>query len=83
MFGWELGGEFTMGAKNNNRPFTVPPIGAMLLAEEYIVPQDLDFALEHQKYSKGLIGEMLIKMGAVEPTELERVLVIQKRLSSR
>jgi hypothetical protein len=70
-----------MGMKNNDRPVTVPPIGAMLLAEEYIVPQDLDFALEHQKYSKGLIGEILIRMGAVEPTELDRVLCIQKKMS--
>ena len=72
-----------MGMKNDDRTVTVPPIGAMLLAEEYIIPQDLDFALEHQKYSKGLIGEILIKIGAVEPTELQRVLVIQKKMSSR
>ena len=69
--------------KNNDRTVTVPPIGAMLLAEEYIIPQDLDFALEHQKYSKGLIGEILIKIGAVEPTELQRVLVIQKKMATR
>ena len=69
--------------KNSDRTLTVPPIGAMLLAEEYIIPQDLDFALEHQKHSKGLIGEILIKIGAVEPTELERVLVIQKKMATR
>jgi hypothetical protein len=69
--------------KNNDRTVTVPPIGAMLLAEEYIIPQDLDFALEHQKYSKGLIGEILIKIGAVEPTELQRVLVIQRKMATR
>ncbi len=63
--------------------FTVPPIGTMLLAEEYIVPQDLDLALEHQRYSKSLLGEILVKLGAVEPTELLKVLMIQKKLSER
>ena len=62
---------------------TVPPIGAMLLAEEYIVPQDLDLALEHQRYSKALIGEILVRLGAVEPSELLKVLTIQRKLSDR
>lgn len=61
----------------------VPPIGALLVAEEYIIPQDLDFALEHQKHSKGLIGEILVRIGAVEPNELERVLSIQKKMTGR
>lgn len=72
-----------MALNNSTRTATVPPIGAMLLAEEHIVPQDLDFALEHQRYSKGLIGEILVKMGAVEPQELQRVLVVQKKMSLR
>ncbi len=76
-----------MAAHNNNNSFTrssvVPPIGSMLVAEEYIIPQDLDFALEHQKHSKGLIGEILVRIGAVEPKELEKVLTIQKKLSTR
>ena len=61
----------------------VPPIGSMLVAEEYIIPQDLDFALEHQKHSKGLIGEILVRIGAVEPQELEEVLTIQKTLAAK
>ncbi|NTW58024.1 MAG: hypothetical protein HGA43_02505, partial [Nitrospirae bacterium] len=56
---------------------------SLLVAEEYIVPQDLDFALEHQKHGKGLIGEILVRIGAVEPGELERVLNIQKKLTGR
>jgi hypothetical protein len=55
----------------------------MLIAEEYIFAHDLDFALEHQKHSKGLIGEILVRIGAVGPKELEKVLTIQKRLSAR
>jgi hypothetical protein len=61
----------------------VPPIGSMLVAEECIIPQDLDFALEHQKHSKALIGEILVRIGAVEPPQLERVLSIQKKLYRR
>ncbi len=77
-----------MAAASNNgmkgpEKRTVPPIGAMLLAEEYIVPQDLDLALEHQRYSKSLLGEILVRIGAVEPMELLKVLNIQKKLSDR
>jgi hypothetical protein len=61
----------------------VPPIGSLLVAEEYIIPQDLDFALEHQKHSKAPIGEILVRIGAVEPQELERVLTMQKKLTAR
>jgi hypothetical protein len=69
----------TKGAKK----LTVPPIGAMLLAEEYIVPQDLDLALEHQRYSKSLIGEILIRLGAVRPDELLAVLTEQQKLFAK
>jgi hypothetical protein len=75
-----------MAAHNGNgipRISVVPPIGSLLVAEEYIVPQDLDFALEHQKHSKGLIGQILVRIGAVEPQELERALDIQKKMSPR
>lgn len=77
-----------MAAHNNTRDTfihssVVPPIGSMLVAEEYIIPQDLDFALEHQKHSKGLIGEILVRIGAVEPQELEEVLTIQKELATK
>jgi len=68
---------------NMSHPSEVPPIGSLLVAEEYIIPQDLDFALEHQKHGKGLIGEILVRIGAVEPGELERVLNIQKKMTGR
>lgn len=72
-----------MSSKKDYKTMVVPPIGAMLLAKEYILPQDLDFALEHQRYSKSLIGDILIRMGAVEREDLDRVLSLQKKLSSR
>jgi hypothetical protein len=68
---------------NASRTSVVPPIGSLLVEEEDIIPQDLDFALEHQKHSKGLIGEILVRIGAVEPEELERVLNMQKKMNSR
>ncbi len=68
---------------NAQRRLTVPPIGSMLVACEYILPQDLDFALEHQKYGQGRIGEILLRIGAVEPGQLEKVLTLQKKLSSK
>jgi hypothetical protein len=75
-----------MSAQSRNTllsPSVVPPIGSLLVAEEYIIPQDLDFALEHQKHSKGLIGEILVRIGAVEPRALQRVLDIQKKMTPR
>ena len=75
-----------MAAQSRNNVLSttlVPPIGSLLVAEEYIIPQDLDFALEHQKHSKGLIGEILVRIGAVERRALERVLDIQKRMTPR
>jgi hypothetical protein len=69
----------------NNFKYTsvVPPIGSMLVAEEYIIPQDLDFALEHQKHSKDLIGEILVRIGAVEPNVLAKFLMLQKKLATK
>ncbi len=56
------------------------PIGALLLADEVIVRQDLDFALEHQKYSKRLIGEILVNIGAMAPAELDAALKLQGKM---
>ena len=71
------------GKNDQSHLSAVPPIGALLVAEEHIIPQDLDFALEHQKHSKGLIGEILVRIGAVEPRDLQRVLDIQKKMTKR
>jgi len=56
------------------------PLGALLLADEIIIPQDLDLALEHQKYSKELLGEILVKIGALENDELDRALKLQSSI---
>ena len=56
------------------------PIGALLLAEEIIIPQDLDFALDHQKYTREPIGEILVRIGALDKTDLKKVLELQQNV---
>ena len=57
------------------------PIGSLLVVDEVILPQDLDFALEHQKYSKQPLGQILLRMGALEYNDLDRALELQNRVS--
>ncbi len=54
------------------------PIGALLLADDVILPQDLAFALDHQKYSKQLLGQILVNMGAMDKDILDRTLKLQE-----
>jgi len=53
------------------------PLGVLLLADEVIIPQDLELALEHQQYSREQLGEILIKLGAMEHGDLDRALRLQ------
>ena len=62
---------------------TLPQIGRLLVAGGYIMPQDLAFALEHQRHSKERIGEILVSMGALDRKDLDIVLSMQKVLISR
>jgi hypothetical protein len=59
------------------------PIGTLLAANELILPQDLAFALDHQKYSKQLLGEILINIGALKRDDLEKTLKLQSSALSR
>jgi hypothetical protein len=58
------------------------PLGALLLAEEIILPQDLDFALDHQKYTREPIGEILVRIGALAITDLKMILELQQNRSN-
>jgi len=58
------------------------PIGTLLVADELILPQDLDFALDHQKHSMQLLGEILIRIGALQHTDLDRILKLQSSSAS-
>ncbi|OGW40999.1 MAG: hypothetical protein A2010_16065 [Nitrospirae bacterium GWD2_57_9] len=62
--------------KNNKEQV---PIGALLLADDIILPQDLDFALDHQKHSRRLLGEILVSIGALEEQDLNKTLELQKK----
>lgn len=53
------------------------PLGSLLVAHEVIMPHDLDFALEHQRFSKLLLGEILVRIGALNPDDLDRILQLQ------
>ncbi len=56
------------------------PIGTLLIADGLILPQDLEFALDHQKYSQQLLGQILVRIGALTQYELERILKLQGSL---
>ncbi len=58
---------------------TKVPIGALMVANDMILPQDLTFALDHQKYSKRLLGEILLNMGALENDDLDKALDMQDK----
>lgn len=58
------------------------PIGTLLVVDELILPQDLDFALEHQRHSKELLGEILVRIGALNPDDLDKVLKLQSTTCS-
>ena len=49
----------------------VRPIGQLLMEKDRIVPQDLEFALDHQKNSHDLIGQILVRMGALGENRAE------------
>ncbi|HAS54059.1 MAG: hypothetical protein A2X56_06520 [Nitrospirae bacterium GWC2_57_13] len=57
-----------------------PQIGELLLEQELIIQHDLDFALEHQKYSKETLGEILVRMGALDLGDLEKTLAAQQNV---
>jgi hypothetical protein len=59
------------------------PIGTLLVVDELILPQDLDFALEHQRHSKELLGQILVRIGAIRPEDLDRTLQLQSSACSQ
>ncbi len=61
---------------------TKVPIGTLLVIDELILPQDLDFALEHQRHTRELIGEILVRIGALDPDDLDKILKLQQESKS-
>jgi hypothetical protein len=63
--------------KNDNRAETrvdMEQIAKLLLEDQLILPHDLEFALDHQKYSDEPLGQILVRMGALSQYDLEKVL---------
>lgn len=58
-------------------------IGARLLAEGIVAPEQLQIALERQRVQGGRIGEHLIDAGYVERRDFYSVLAAQRRLVQR
>jgi hypothetical protein len=55
-------------------------LGTLLVAHKLILPQDLEFALDHQKFSRQFLGEILVRIGALEPEDLVRILQLQSAI---
>jgi hypothetical protein len=58
------------------------PLGQILLDGEFISRDDLARALELQKQTNEMLGEILVRMGVLDPADLKAVLSVNKELSS-
>lgn len=58
------------------------PIGQILLDGEFITPEDLQNALYEQRHTNELLGDILVRMGVLDPHDLRAVLSISGDLSS-
>jgi hypothetical protein len=72
------------GKKNiqGNHTAADRPLGQLLVDGEVIIPHDLEFALEHQQYSNEPLGQILVRMGALNTEDLEKVMTIWSRNAS-
>jgi len=57
-------------------------IGRILLDGEFLSQHDLDRALEEQKYSRELLGQVLVRMGVLEAEDVAVPLSVQEQLAS-
>jgi len=58
------------------------PLGQILLDGEFITPEDLQNALHEQRHTNELLGDILVRMGVLDPHDLRAVLSISGDLSS-
>jgi type IV pilus assembly protein PilB len=57
-----------------DRPRGMPRIGEMMIARGLITAEQLETALDHQRASGKLMGEILVDLGALDPVDLCRIL---------
>ena len=58
------------------------PIGQILLDGGFLSTKDLDRAFEEQKYTKELLGQVLVKMGVLKSRDIGVPLLVQEHLST-
>src|SRR4030067_1513404 len=71
--------------ENNPLPSEAPPrrlLGQVLVDGELISSYDLDRALERQKRTNEMLGEVLVGMGVLDPADLKAALSVQGELAS-
>ena len=79
---------FSRMSKSESRNFSLPsiltklPIGELLVNAEFIAFRDLERALEDQIRTNELLGEILVRLGLIDPMDLQVVLDIQRELVS-
>lgn len=57
-------------------------LGQVLVDGEFVLPKDLEVALDRQKQANELLGETLVRMGALDQRELDAVLFVQGDFAS-
>jgi len=75
---------FKLKGNNHNTAFrlTKRPLGQILLDGEFITSNDLGRALEQQKHTNEMLGEILVNMGILDPIDLKAILSINRDLAS-
>ena len=57
-------------------------IGQILLDGKFLSDNDIDHALEEQKHTRELLGQVLVRMGVLKARDINAPLLVQDHLSS-
>lgn len=63
-------------------PLTKRLIGQILVDGEFVTRYDLQPALEEQRHTNEMLGEVLVRLGLIDPTDLKMVLSVQRDFAS-
>jgi hypothetical protein len=75
-------GNSQKNSRNSVLRLTKRPLGQILLDGGFISHSDLERALEQQKNTNELLGEILVNMGVLNPVDLKAVLSVNRDLAS-
>ena len=76
-------GMFALSTMSSGKRSSGRLLGQILLDGEFISSQDLERALTEQKRSNERLGEILVRIGALDRKDLDAVLAVQTQFSSR